>query len=187
MPGPKKRKLDGQETGWNGHARNYVAVTPTDGLVYEPPLRGLVTAGGVVTVLLDADDENGNTLSAVTPSGTTPPAVTITGTPLAAVSQVQVDILVGGLRGTATFRYSIDGGATFSGSNPTAATFAIPNSGLTINFPTGTYNADNLYTATSSNPARSAITLAANEILGELAIREIRATGTTATNVRGFR
>jgi hypothetical protein len=66
---------------------------------------------------------------------------------------VQVDIQTGGSRGTATFRYSFDGGSTWSESDVlTAATYEMKlngmPTGLTLNFPVGTYNADNLYNST---------------------------------------
>jgi hypothetical protein len=47
----------------------------------------------------------------------TPPAVTITGENTLAIDSVVVDIQVGGARGTATFRYSFDGGSTWSESD----------------------------------------------------------------------
>ncbi len=79
-------------------------------------------------------------------TGTSPPAVTLT---LASptVSALLVDIVVGGSRGTATFRTSSDGGATYSATVTTAATVDLGN-GITVNFPVGTYNADNVYYAT---------------------------------------
>jgi hypothetical protein len=85
-------------------------------------------------------------------AGTTPPAVTITGENSVAIDTVLVDIQVGGSRGTATFQYSFDGGTTWSESNVlTAATYEMKqrgiNTGLVLNFPVGTYNADNTYTS----------------------------------------
>lgn len=91
--------------------------------------------------------------TAPTATGTTPPAVTITGENTLAIDSVVVDIQVGGARGTATFRYSFDGGSTWSESDVvTAATYEMKlkgmPTGLTLNFANSTYNADNLYTST---------------------------------------
>lgn len=90
---------------------------------------------------------------ALTGSGTSPPAVTITGENSVAIDSVQVDIQVGGTLGTATFRYSFDGGASWSESGVlTAATYEMKQrgipTGLTLNFASATYNADNLYNST---------------------------------------
>lgn len=97
---------------------------------------------------------------ALTGSGTTPPAVTITGESSLAIDSVKVDIQVGGARGTATFRYSFDGGATWEESSvTTAATYEMKQrgipTGLTLNFANSTYNADNEYV--SSQPKYSSL------------------------------
>jgi len=87
-------------------------------------------------------------MSAVTATGTTPPTVTLSGNPTGLVTgQVQIDIVVGGARGTATFRWSEDGGVTWAATQATAASVVLTGSGLTAAFAVGTYNADNLYTA----------------------------------------
>ena len=90
--------------------------------------------------------------SAVISSGTSPPVVTLSGTPTRFVD-LKIAIVVGGPRGTATCKVSIDGGTTFSATQVTAATVSIPGTGLTINFPTGTdYATDNVYRAVTSVP-----------------------------------
>jgi hypothetical protein len=86
-------------------------------------------------------------------------AVTLTGTglnPGVTVSvgtgyddyEVQVKIVAGGAVATATFQYSLDGGDTWSATIVSAATYAIPNSGLTIAFTAGTYVAGDIYSFT---------------------------------------
>jgi len=94
-------------------------------------------------------------LSAVVPNGTSPPTVTVSGTP-ADYWSVVVQIILGGARGTATFQYSLDGGVEYNGTDLlTAATYVIPETGITLNFPTGTdYNADNEYEFDSGNSAQ---------------------------------
>jgi hypothetical protein len=98
-------------------------------------------------------------LSAVTAAGTSPPTVTLTGNSVDDIVG-RVEILSAGTRGTATFRYCLDYDAT-SGtgqwSNPitTAATVVLDNSGVTLNFATGSYGIDNVYSFTGAAPAHS--------------------------------
>lgn len=80
-------------------------------------------------------------------AGTTPPVVTLTGT-LTQATAILLDMPVGGARGTAEFRWSFDNGATWSAQTLTAATVAIGATGVTANFPVGTYNTDNTYRTT---------------------------------------
>lgn len=105
---------------------------------------------------------------ALTGSGTSPPAVTITGENSLAIDSVKVDIQVGGARGTATFRYSFDGGTTWEESSvATAATYEMKQksmpTGLTLNFASGTYNADNEYV--SSQPKYTSLLLKQRSML----------------------
>lgn len=98
------------------------------------------------------------TMGAVTESGTSPPDVTLSGTPDGAFSLV-IEIQDGGTLGTATFRFSTDGGLTWSADIDTAASVELTDptvdsqigvngsTGLTAAFAAGTYNADNKYTA----------------------------------------
>jgi len=72
--------------------------------------------------------------------------VTFSGTSnLPLPSNLVVDTPVGGPRGTATYRFSTDGGATWSAPAPAAASVVLGSTGMTANFPVGTYNADNVY------------------------------------------
>jgi hypothetical protein len=83
-------------------------------------------------------------------SGTTPPAVTLSGT-LTIAAPVYVKITTGGARGTAIFSYGVDSnGVNFiETGKTTAATYAMIGSatGLTLNFPVGTYTNNNVYQA----------------------------------------
>jgi hypothetical protein len=137
---------------------------------------------GLPVVVSDRVPLTGSSMGAVTASGTTPPTVTLAGTPSGAWNLV-IDVVTGGSsNGTATFRFSTDGGNTWS------STYAIPNgggafvlddsltgavadintahpadslvgvngvTGITATFANGTYNADNLYTSTASIQAMS--------------------------------
>lgn len=85
--------------------------------------------------------------SAISKNGGSGPTITVAGSPLN-LYDVQLTIVLGGSLGTATFHYSLDGGETVSDviSTPGGGTYAIPSTGLTLTFPSGTYVADDLYT-----------------------------------------
>src|SRR5579883_1488805 len=91
----------------------------------------------------------------VTPSQGGLPTVTATGSPTYNYTSVIVKIVVGGSLGTATFQYSLNGGASYSAIYPTMGSFPIPASGITVGFGAGTYVA----TTTYSWSAYQAITL----------------------------
>jgi hypothetical protein len=61
-----------------------------------------------------------------------------------------------GASGTATFRYSLDGGDTYSATYATAATFLLP-SGVTANMAAGTYVISTTYTWTDTAPALTSL------------------------------
>ena len=82
-------------------------------------------------------------------TGTTPPAMTLSGTP-AAPYDFNIQITTGGARGTAVFKWSSDGGTTFTTLVTTAATTVLGSTGITANWPVGTYNVDNVYSLTNS-------------------------------------
>lgn len=98
-------------------------------------------------------------LSAVTAAGSSPPTVTLTGNSIDDVVG-RVEILTGGARGTATFRYCLDydsvrGTGTWSDPITTAATVVLDNSGITVGFDTGTYATDHVYSFTGAAPTHS--------------------------------
>lgn len=85
-------------------------------------------------------------MTAVTSAGTTPPAVTLTGTPNG-FHDVRIEITTGGALATAVFRWSINGGSTWTSGVTTAASVVLTGTGLTANFAAGTYATNNVYTA----------------------------------------
>lgn len=101
---------------------------------------------GVVPAWYDAAFSTlGGTLNA---TGASPPVVTISGL-LSSPQGIRVEITTSGTRGTAVFRVSIDNGSTWLASSVlTVATYAIGTTGITLNFPTGSYTDDNVYRAT---------------------------------------
>lgn len=76
-------------------------------------------------------------------TGTTPPDVTLTGD-LNQTIDIRIDINVGGSRGVATFDWYLGDQLQESGIT-TDTTYILGATGLTANFSTGTYNADNIY------------------------------------------
>lgn len=87
-------------------------------------------------------------MTSVTSAGTTPPVVTLTVGTLTGYHNLRVEVTTGGARGTAVFRWSIDGGTTWTSAVTTAATTVLAGTGITLNWATGTdYATDNVYTA----------------------------------------
>lgn len=78
----------------------------------------------------------------VTESVPADPNITVTGRALGfAPIKLVIAIVGGGVVGTATFKYSLDNGTTWSATVPTASTIALGTTGLTANFAAGTYTA----------------------------------------------
>jgi len=110
----------------------------------------------------------GSTMGAIVAAGTSPPTVTVSGTPTGPVNLV-IDILTGGALGAATFRFSTDGGITYSATMTTGASVPLVDtavdslvgdngeSGLTAVFGAGTYNADNTFSASALIKSRTAL------------------------------
>lgn len=125
----------------------------------------LDTFAGLPVVVSDRVPVTGSTMGSITATGTSAPVATITGTPLAPF-RLQVDCLLGGAHGTATYRFSTDGGNIWSATATTNATpgtavaltdTAIDSrvglngaTGISIAFAAGTFNADNLWTSNTS-------------------------------------
>lgn len=92
--------------------------------------------------------------SAVTPPGSgTPPAITVTGTPLG-FYDVKVEITTGAtlVSTNVRFKWSIDGGATYTTGVTGAATVVLTDTGLTLNFASGTYVTADVYSFTTYGP-----------------------------------
>lgn len=113
-------------------------------VVAASPLPGQVTAYAATAT---GPISSTATLGTVTQSGSGP-AVTLSGTPTESVLG-RVEILTGGARGVATFRYTTDG-ENYIGALTTAATYALGTTGVTLNFAVGTYVANENYQWTST-------------------------------------
>ena len=122
---------------------------------------------GVPLVVSDRVPLTGSSMSStVTEAGASVGGVAFTGTPTGAWNIV-IDIVVGGSRGTATFRFSTDGGQTYSATLTTAATVALTDTnsdslvgnngatGITATFGVATYDAASTYTCNAILKATS--------------------------------
>jgi hypothetical protein len=78
------------------------------------------------------------------------PLITVTGT-YSGYPFFQVKITTGGAVGVAAFQYSLNGGTSWLPASPasTAATYAVPSTGVTIAFRAGTYVTTDVYKWTS--------------------------------------
>lgn len=127
-----------------------VVATLGYGPLVDATIYHLLHSGGKTVYAYKATTSTAGTNSAVTAVGTSP-ALTLTGAPYNQAEGV-VRVQVGGTLGTATFKYSTDGGDTFSDEIATAATYLIADLGVTLNFAAGTYVAGDSYTWTSTAP-----------------------------------
>ncbi|MDX2008264.1 MAG: DUF2586 family protein [Meiothermus sp.] len=132
-------------------ARSVLGVGPLARAVVDQ----LALGGGVV----HAVPAGVGTPAAVTPDGANPagPAVTLTGSATDRFSAV-IRITRAGALGVGAFAFSLDGGDTYSQEIALAATYAIPDSGLTANFAAGAYVAGSLYRFEVSEPLPSVAT-----------------------------
>lgn len=112
---------------------------------------------GVPLVVSDRAPLTGSTMGAVTSSGTTPPVATLAGEPLGPWT-LWIELQAGTAHSSATIRFSTDGGNTWSADLTTAGVgVALPlidtandslvgvngETGVTVAFAAGTFNADN--------------------------------------------
>jgi hypothetical protein len=110
--------------------------------------------------------------SAVTASGGGPD-VTVAGTATNHYDAV-VTVVAGGVLGTGTFTYSLDGGKTTSPilTIPSGGTYLIPGTGITATFEAGTYVAAETYSFTTTPATYNSADLA-TAITAALAVNEI--------------
>jgi hypothetical protein len=97
------------------------------------------------------------TLSAITKvGGHAGPTISNNSTAALDAYELLVEIVLGGAVATATFKYSLDGGDTWSATIVTAATVNLTGSGISLAFAVGTYVAGNQYSATTTAPTYTA-------------------------------
>jgi hypothetical protein len=117
----------------------------------------LVSKGQPVIAYKQAPSTAG-TSTAVTQVGTGP-LVTLSGAPYDQSESI-IKITTGGVIGTSQFKYSLDGGDTYSDIFATAATYLLPN-GVTANFAAGTYVVDTTYSWTDTAPVMTSANVGA--------------------------
>lgn len=177
--------VDAKVEGWGDEQEDIVAIlchshTHKDMLKLKdgagrPLLITSETEGGPVSsfcglpvVISDRVPLTGSTMGAVTSSGTTPPVATLTGTPLGPW-KLHIDCMLSHASDT-LIRFSTDGGNTWSANiaatdsgTPVALTDTAVDSlvgvngatGISVAFASGTFNDDNLWTATASLKTQS--------------------------------
>ena len=115
----------------------------------------LTLVGGPVLACLMDQAADGSLTATFAKSGTGPDITDNSSAPYDWY-EVVGDVVVGGDIGTATVKWSLDGGRTFMEPVVAAATYTIPNSGIDIAMAAGTYVAGDRYTATATGPTYSA-------------------------------
>lgn len=116
----------------------------------------LIVGAGAPCMAVKVAQSAAGSAGAVTPVGTGTSVMTITGTPNDRYELI-VKIIKGAAAvntGVGTFQYSLDGGRTYSNtiSLPIATTYAVPDTGLTLNFAAGTLVANDTYSSTCTGP-----------------------------------
>ena len=128
-----------------------VTCTGTSALELPELLEVEITANGALgAALFQWSSDGGNTWTfapAMASSGTTPPPVFLSGTSvLAQPSDLQVQITTLGPLGTAVYRWSQDGGATWTtGLQTSAQVLPLGQTGLSVSFSPGTYAVNDAY------------------------------------------
>lgn len=117
----------------------------------------VLSQGGGPVVVVKATGGTAGSNGSVTHTGTGTSVMTVSGTPLDTyLFKVLIKTAAAAVTsGLGTFVYSLDNGTTYSDeiALPTAGTYLVPNTGLTLTFAAGTLVADDTYTFTSTGPA----------------------------------
>lgn len=150
-------RLIGPQTGRLLDGNRQVApvgrALPANGRIIDPysPLYYATRYGLVLWTRADMGITLGSTLRA---TGTTPPAWTLSGSSTAQVQpHFEIDSVAGGTGlGQATYKWSMDGGATYGATGVTTAAgpTALGVTGLSVAQAAGPYNIDNKWDATVS-------------------------------------
>lgn len=117
-------------------------------------VKNLLRSGGKQTIAYKTTATTAGSSSAITRSGgAVGPLPTLSGAPYDYANAV-LTIVTGGAVGTATFKYSLDGGDNYSQTLTTAASYLL-DSNVTVTFTAGTYVAGETYSWTDTAPAFS--------------------------------
>lgn len=118
----------------------------------------LARGDGKVTVLLVSPSTSAGTFSSVTQTGAGLATVANSSSTPNDNRDIVIKIGLGGVVATATFQFSLDGGATYNGKEiATAATYAIPDTGVTVAFDStpGSFVAGDTYAFSVTAPSFS--------------------------------
>jgi hypothetical protein len=142
--------------------RSPATIASTFGYGIMPEYAGLACSKGATVLAIKTTQNAAGTASAVTATagntGTSALTVTVDGS-IGAFDRyfVKMKIVTGGTRGTAgwTMQLSLDAGRTYGPiiTPGTATTYAIPNTGITLNFGVGTFVALDSYTFATVAPS----------------------------------
>ncbi|MFO7178980.1 MAG: DUF2586 family protein [Pseudomonadota bacterium] len=152
------------------------------GPAVEFALACLLSAGAVMVLKTAASTAGINSSVAKSPVGSSTGTITLSGTPLVSM-RARVEIRTTGTLGTGKFRYSLDGGYTFSADRtiPAGGTFTIPGTGVTATFVPGAgavfFEAGDVHTWTSTAPHYTTSDIAAamgSNLRGQLGARSVR-------------
>lgn len=110
-----------------------------------------IEQSGKPVILIRATQATAGSVGTISQTGAGP-LITATGSAPEDAFELLVEILVGGAVATAEFRYSLDGGDNYSAAIATAASYVIPDSGITLQFIAGTYVVDEVYSADCTGP-----------------------------------
>lgn len=135
--------------------RSVSTITSTFGYGPLSELCAVLIAAGATVIATKLTTDTAGAASAVTFVGTGTSAITVTGTPFDTY-YVVLKVVTGGTRGTAgiTFQISLDAGRTFGPiiALGTATTYAISNTGITLNFAAGNLVAGDVATFGTTEP-----------------------------------
>jgi hypothetical protein len=150
-------KIGGSTSGTAGSFYSYAGTDVQkvfddlgDGPLPHAVAKHLLRSNGKPVIAYKATTSTAGTSTSVTQVGTGP-LVTLTGAPNDQYDS-SIKIILGGVIGTSTFQYSLDGGDTWSDTLATASTYLLP-SGVTANFAAGTYVLGTTYSWTDTAPA----------------------------------
>lgn len=140
------------------------------GPLTEAVCHALAVAGGNV-LAMPVNPSVAGAPGSVTHTGSGAGTVVTTGTVPFDSYNVLMTIILGGLKGTMTFTYSLDGGKSTSPviTSPSGGTYAIPNSGVDLVLDTGAYVAGDTYTFQCTAPgyASGDVTTAMTALLAQ--------------------
>lgn len=119
-------------------------------------------AGASIIYAVRADGDVAGSIGEITSTKTGTGSMTVTGTPLDEYELVVV-IVDSGAKNVATFKYSLDGGDTYSqkATVPTSLSYVVTGTGLTLNFteavaqPENSFKADDTYSCKTVAPSPS--------------------------------